>query len=279
MIAGYYAIDYQVHSFRSHDGQASIHDQCLRAVEIGLDEIGFSEHKDFDPADPVVDYFDYDAYMEEIEQARSTFGEALKIRAGVEIDYQRWFEDKIAHYLDSHPFDFVIGSVHYVERQMLMTPAYNATRSASQAYLDYFQAVRDSVESGLIDILGHLEYANRRGIGAHGSYDARQYQEALNALFQSMITHQVPLEINTAGLHHVGLTYPTQETVDLYVAQGGKLLSIGSDGHHPEKLGYRYQEAARIAEASGLTHLCTWNQRQRQEVPLKPSTHNGENIP
>ena len=116
MINGYYAIDYQVHSFRSHDGKASIAEQCARAVEIGLDEIGFSEHKDFDPADPVVDYFDYEAYQTEIEAARQQLGEKLKIRAGVEIDYQIWFESEIAAYLDAHPFDFVIGSVHYVGR-------------------------------------------------------------------------------------------------------------------------------------------------------------------
>src|SRR5690349_16296500 len=93
LIDGFYAIDYQVHSIRSHDGRASILEQCERAVRIGLDEIGFSEHKDFDPADPVVGYFDYDAYMTEIEAARRTFGNTLAIRVGVEIDYQKWFEE------------------------------------------------------------------------------------------------------------------------------------------------------------------------------------------
>jgi histidinol-phosphatase (PHP family) len=83
MIEGFYAIDYQVHSFRSHDGRATIAEQCARAVAIGLDEIGFSEHKDFDPADPAVDYFDYDAYMTEIEAARQEFGDHLHIRAVV----------------------------------------------------------------------------------------------------------------------------------------------------------------------------------------------------
>src|SRR5438067_11014394 len=117
MIDDLYAIDIQVHSFCSHDGMASIQAQCERAVEIGLDEIGFSEHKDFDPDDPVVDYFDYDAYMREIDQAHSRFHGVLAIRAGVEIDYQRWFEDRIGDYLAAHPFDFVIGSVHYVDRK------------------------------------------------------------------------------------------------------------------------------------------------------------------
>src|SRR5258708_36030513 len=156
MIEAFYAIDYQVHSHRSHDGKASTREQCLRAVEIGLDEIGFSEHKDFDPADPVVDYFDYDAYLTEIEAARREWGTRLKIRAGVEIDYQRWFEDRIAAYLASHAFDFVIGSVHHIDRVMLMTPEYNQSRTAQTAYQDYFLAVADSVQCGLFDIFEHL---------------------------------------------------------------------------------------------------------------------------
>lgn len=270
MIAGFYAVDYQVHSTCSHDGRASIAEQCARAVAIGLDELGFSEHKDFDPADPAVNYFDYEAYMGEIEAARAQFGDRLKIRAGVEIDYQRWFEDRIADYLEAHPFDFVIGSVHYVESVMLMTPEYNRSRTAPQAYADYFQAVRDSVASGLFDIVGHLEYANRRGLAAWGAYDAHAYREELERLFALMIARDIPLEINTAGLHqNLGLTYPTAETVALYAAQGGRRLSLGSDAHHPDQLAHAYAAAAEIALARGLTHVCTWQNRRRAEVPLR----------
>jgi histidinol-phosphatase (PHP family) len=270
VIADYYALDYQVHSFCSHDGRASIADHCARAVEIGLDEIGFSEHKDFDPGDPMADYFDYDAYMHEIEAARGQWGDHLKIRAGVEIDYQVWFEDKIAGYLDAHPFDFVLGSVHYVDRVMLMTPEYNRTRTAQTSYADYFRAVRDSVACGLFDVVAHLEYANRRGIAAWGPYDARAYRQELEALFDLMLLKDMPLEINTAGLHQgLGLTYPTAETVALYAARGGKRLSIGSDAHHPDQLGHACLEAVQIALANGLTHVCTWENRQRRDVPLK----------
>jgi len=272
VIEGFFAIDYQVHSFRSHDGRASIEAQCARAVEIGLDEIGFSEHKDFDPADPVVDYFDYDAYRKEIETARQHWAGRLTIRAGVEIDYQVWFEDKIARYLETHPFDFVIGSVHYIDSAMLMTPEYNAARTQRTAYIDYFRAVGDSVKSGLFDIVGHLEYANRRGIAAWGPYTPTLYREELAALFDLMIAQGTTLEINTAGLHQgLGLTYPTADTVALYAARGGKHLSIGSDAHHPDQLAHAYSTAARIALANGLTSVRVWHNRQATEKPLTNS--------
>ncbi|MCS6775273.1 MAG: histidinol-phosphatase [Chloroherpetonaceae bacterium] len=273
MIDGFYAVDYQVHSYCSHDGRASIAEQCARAVAIGLEEIGFSEHKDFDPSDPVVNHFDYEAYMQEIEKARREWGDRLKIRAGVEIDYQIWFEDQIGTYLDAHPFDFVIGSVHYVGGTMLMTPEYNRARTAEAAYRDYFKAVRDSVASGLFDILGHLEYANRRGVSAWGPYQTVRYRDALEDLLALVIAQGTVLEINTAGLHqNIGMTYPHADTVALYASMGGTRISIGSDAHHPDQLAHAYAQAVSIVRASGLSHICTFEHRQLLPVPLLPVT-------
>lgn len=270
MIEGFYAIDYQVHSFCSHDGRAAINDHCLRAIELGLDEIGFSEHKDFDPEDPVVNYFDYDRYKREVEQARRNYGSQLKIRAGVEIDYQNWFENEIADYLESHEFDFVIGSVHYVDRQMVMTPEYNLSRTRHQAYTDYFRAISDSVKTGLFDILGHLEYANRRGVTAWGPYRTEDYEDEIQEICAALLKYNTALEINTAGLHqNIGLTYPTLETASIYAQMGGKLLSIGSDAHHPDQLAYSYSTPARDAISIGLENVCTWHKRECSMIPIQ----------
>ncbi len=259
MINGVYAVDFQVHSFRSHDGKASIDQQCQRAVVIGLDEIGFTEHKDFDPSDPVVNHFDYESYICEIEKARHKYSRVLKIRAGVEIDYQKWFEDKISAYLEDHRFDFVMGSVHYVDRVKVMSHQYNTSRTMHHAYADYFEAVTDSIKYGKFDILGHLEYANRAGIGHWGKYDMKLYRAELEELLKTLISSKTILEINTAGLFHgTGATYPCRQTVELYAALGGKEISIGSDAHHPDQLGNFYAEAIKIAKISGINTLVVW---------------------
>ncbi len=270
MINGFFAIDYQVHSLRSHDGQATIRDQCLRAIEIGLDEIGFSEHKDFDPQESAVGYFDYALYRNEIERAREEFGCALNIRLGVEIDYQRWFENEIRDFLAIHAFDFVIGSVHYVDGQMLMTPEYNAGKTVEEAYQLYFDAVADSVRSGLIDIVGHLEYANRRGVPAFGPYNPTPYRDQVAGLFGEMVRCGVALEINTAGLRQgVGHTYPCSAHVQLYASLGGKLLSVGSDSHDPHDLGAFYKIAAELALSNGIEEVCVWQDRNPTLIPLR----------
>lgn len=271
MIGKYTAVDYQVHSRFSHDGRASIDQQCRRAVEIGLDEIGFSEHKDFDPQDPVVNYFQYTPWMEAIGKARDKYRGRLTIRAGIEIDYQRWFEDEAGAWLGQHAFDFVIGSVHYVDRQMLMTPEYNAGRTAYTAWRDYLAAVRDSVASGMFDIIGHMEYANRRGAAVWGLPDPGSLADETADVLRLAVEKGVALEINSAGLHQgIGVTYPVADTIRRYAELGGTRLSIGSDAHHPDQLGWKYETVAQLAISCGLAEVTTWSNRKPLNRPLKP---------
>lgn len=269
MIERHYAVDYQVHSVRSHDGKFTIDQMCQRAIALGLDEIGFTEHKDFDPDDPVVDYFDYQAYMHDVTLARMQYGNKLKVRAGIEIDYQVWFEDKIGNYLETHKFDFVMGCVHYVNKIKVMSPEYNRNRNARLAYSDYFHAVRDSVLSGLFDVLGHMEYANRTGVAAWGKYDSHAHHNDLVTIFDRMVEEDMVLEINTAGLFHgIGATYPCDKTLELYASRGGTRISIGSDAHHPDQLGGNYLVAMEMAKAVGINSVVTWDKRHPTVTPF-----------
>ena len=49
------------------------------------------------------------------------------------------------------------------------------------------------------DIVGHLEYANRRGITAWGPYSTRVHATDLDNIFDRMIDEEVALEISSAG--------------------------------------------------------------------------------
>ena len=271
MIDQRFAMDYQVHSYCSHDGKATIQEQCMRAVKLGLDEIGFSEHKDFNPEDPLTNYFDYDHYVREIILARAEFAGCLTIRMGVEVDYQEPFEQMLVNYLSNHEFDFVIGSVHHVDGAMLMTPEYTQGRYADAAYRTYYEAILHSVECGSIDILGHLEYANRRGVTAYGPFDPSPYYDQVSKIFDAMIEHNVALEINSAGWRQgTGHSYPCEAHVALYRQRGGRLLTFGSDAHEPHDLADQYSKAMELAERCGFSELTTYQNRQPRQRLIEP---------
>lgn len=266
----YTRVDYQVHTFLSHDGRATMLEHCARAMALGLDEIGFTEHKDFDPNDPVVEYFDYELFMDEIAYVRNLFKGRLHIRAGVEIDYQRWFEPDVRVWLSQHPFDYVLGSVHYVDAKMLMTDEYiRQFPTQREAYARYYEEVLYSVESGLIDVVGHLEYARRRGNPRFGAFDPTPYRNLLYTLFDLMIEKNVALEINTAGLRQDPRDfYPCYQTLQWYYERGGRLITFGSDAHHPDELAYNLEQAIQMAWDIGFREVVVFEGRRPQLLPL-----------
>ena len=265
----FYKADYQMHSFRSHDGRSSIRDYCMAAIEKGVDEIGFSEHKDFAADDEYRDYFDYPAYRAEIEAARAEFGERLVILCGVEIDYRKELEDEIAQWLADHRFDYVMGNVHAIEGVSITSEEFHVGKTREAAYGEYFSAVRDSVEFGGFDIIGHLEYINRRASKFWGDYMAEPFEILLRELFRAMVAKGSVLEMNSGGLHRgLGVLLPSIATFRLYAEEGGEWIAFGSDAHEASQVGYEID--ATLAELNGVKRwkLAIFRDRKRIERTL-----------
>ncbi len=245
-------------------------EQCTMAASMGLDEIGFAEHKDFDPNDPVVNHFDPIAYTADIDMARTSFEGRLKIRHGIELDFQQWFVDDLHRWLIQHAFDYVISSVHHIDGRMLMTPEYLEVYPTEQeAYTAYHTAVLNSIQSGALDIVGHLGYAQKRGTGLFGEFRVGSYKDQLAEIFSLMVDNHIALEVNTAGLYQpAAVTYPDWTVLELYYDLGGRLVTLGSDAHHPSRIAARMQEVSLMLYQIGFREIQTYEQRQPIAKPI-----------
>lgn len=229
-------VDYHIHSNHSIDSDASILDMCRRARKIGIEEIGFSEHIDFDPQDWGYGHFEYDRYTADIDRARARFSDTLIIRKGVEVDYQQVFESDIRDWLNDKKFDFVIGSVHYLNHQYI-TSKLIAEKSLHQLYDLYFVEVENSISSGLFDIVGHLDLPFRYTYRHRETFNQINYWENMQATLTMIIETGMYLEINTKGLREsCRSTYPSQQVLHTYFQYGGSLISIGSDAHSTQEI-------------------------------------------
>jgi histidinol-phosphatase (PHP family) len=230
-------VDYHIHSCHSSDSDASIIDVCRRARKIGIEEIGFSEHVDFDPQDWGYGYFDYEQYTSNIERVRERFGDTLIIGKGVEVDYQHWVEDDIRDWLNDKEFDFVIGSVHYLDHQYISDKLV-AEKRLQELYDLYFVEVNNSITSGLFDIVGHLDLPLRYTYRYRETFDQIMYWENMRATLNTVIETDMYLEINTKGLREpCRSTYPSQDVLNAYFENGGHLISVGSDAHSTQEIG------------------------------------------
>jgi len=245
--------DLHIHSTCSGDGRSTVAAVCRRAVELGLERIAFTEHVDFEPTDPHYAFYDYLRHRAEVEAAREDFGDRLDVLLGVEVDYQPGYHDRVAQFLAVHDFDLVLGAVHYIGHQMLESAAFLA-QPQRDAYGRYFQAVTQAAQTGLFQVMAHVDYCKRAGHTAYGAYDPVQFQDEVRAMLRALVETGTVLEINTSGLRHDPQeAYPSPVIVQWYGEMGGQRVCLGSDAHDETQLASGLEEGVRIAQQAGFT--------------------------
>jgi histidinol-phosphatase (PHP family) len=235
-------VDYHVHSKYSIDGRSSIDDLCRRAVRLGLVEIGFSEHVEFEPEDSGFGFFDYQRYSEALDQARSRYNEGLRIRKGVEVDYNHEYEGKIREFLIGKDFDFVTAGVHYIDhiafdlnKNLKMTP--------EKAVQKYYTKIRQAIDSGLFNVIAHFDLI--RDYIPLRPDTVSPTIEIIDAVLDEMVAKRVYLEINSRRTADRD-PYPSRSLIQRYLAKGGQLFSFGSDAHSTLQLGVGIMEAMNL---------------------------------
>src|SRR5215216_1701352 len=129
------------------------------ASEAGIDELGVSEHVHrFRDA---LDIWDHPYWLENARddlQSYAGFVRETPLRLGIEMDYVAGREDRIANLLDSHGFDYVIGSVHFVRDRAIDYDVWDIWESMGdpdRVWELYFQTLAEAARSGLYDVLAH----------------------------------------------------------------------------------------------------------------------------
>jgi len=229
--------DFHLHTRFSADSQGEPRDYCLRAIARGYRAVCFTDHADFERSDLGYGFFAYERYRRAVMAYREEFRGRLVVGLGVEIDYHHAWEDEIREFLRGKEFDYILGSVHYLDDHMLvMDGGHFAGKTQRQAYEAYFAEVLRLAESGLCQGLGHLDVIERRGAKIYGPYDASAYLDSLAPIFATAVRRGLALEINLSGYRQgLGKPSPGLDVVAFFIEAGGRLITIGSDAHAAER--------------------------------------------
>lgn len=245
-------VDFHIHTTLSCDGHCTIDEVCRKAIEIGLEAICFTEHFDLDPNDPGYGFLNYEEYSSRLEEARQRYASYLMILKGIEADYQSRFEGQLRDWLSDKEFDLVLGSVHYVDGVTLSEELVRS-RDLDELYGAYLEKVHLSAESGLFDVIGHLDYVKKYTGNASYLESSDRLQPALESTLQSIINNGVALEISTKGFVAKSRDYrPSLNIVRLYRSLGGRRITIGSDSHDTGVLGTGVAALSQITQKMGL---------------------------
>jgi histidinol-phosphatase (PHP family) len=267
--------DYHVHSSCSFDGHDAIETICHRGLQIGLREICFTEHMDFDRRDEGYGYYDHAAYKAAIEAARERFAGRLTVGMGIEIDYQPRFGDEMRRWLVplAGDFDFVMGSVHYCGPDAVFLGGRRrfADRPLQRMYEHYLRDSLACIASGLFDGLAHHDYLRRQASGLYERVEPHGVEALFDETIAAAAEAHLSLDVNTK--HDADgtprLRVPTVETLRRFVALGGRHVTVGSDAHRASNLGRGLRDAMDAAAEAGLDCITTYRKRRRDLLPIE----------
>lgn len=269
-------VDLHVHSTCSADGGSSILEYARLAANVGLVEVGFCEHADFDPRDSGNGHFDLRGYERELASGRAATRD-IQLRKGVEVTYQSSREEEIRAWLAGARWDYVVLSVHLVDYQdgwaiisdNEAAASYLANHDQRQATIPYFEEVLRAARSGLGDVLGHLDLVKRFGTSHYGPLNPKVFEAEIKEVLRAAVEAGTGLEVNSSGLRQrPGEPYPSLTVLRWYRELGGELLTVGSDAHHASELGANIEDVCGLAREAGFEAIATFEERQPHWLDL-----------
>ncbi len=251
-------VDYHIHLL-GHDARAATYENIeefvLQAEKMGIEKMGFSDHNRY--------YNKFDFAM--IEQVAEDYPE-IEINKGIEMDFTPGGEEEIADFLAEFEFDYIIGSLHYIDDWMFDHPKYKDEYKKweiDKLYQKYYSYVAQAAESGLFDIIGHLDLIKIFNYKP----EAGGLKYAIPAL-ETIAENNIVIEVNTNGLNKpVGELYPTAEILKEAHKLGIK-VTLGSDAHHYKRVGEDLAKVKQLLLDIGYEEIATFNQRERKMEKL-----------
>ncbi|MFC1539345.1 histidinol-phosphatase HisJ family protein [Candidatus Latescibacterota bacterium] len=254
--------DYHIHTTLCNHAYGEMEEYVEHAINLGLDEIGFSEHMPVMPEPHLcLSYDDLPVYIDRVKKLRDRYSGKINIKLGAEMDMDLNRADEIKTIIESSEFDYVIGSIHYLDDWPFDQVQYKQRfeeGNIDEIYARFFENIIRAARSGLYDIAGHIDNLKRMGYHPEGDMD-----ELYNRVAEVLKEMDVAFEINTSGYDYpAGETYPSAQFMKVLNSHGVP-VTVGSDSHRPEHVGRHFAKAADVLKEAGYDHVAYFEGRER----------------
>jgi histidinol-phosphatase (PHP family) len=231
------------------------------ARRLGLTDIAFTDH----------DRYHRGIDFDEIDRLRER-NPGLQIRAGIELDNDPVHSPASRKWIEKNwdRLDFVLGSVHFLEREDQMFDSVPdgaeqfQDRDIDEIYTDYFRRIRELIATGLVDSLAHLDL-----IKIHGHRPAADIGMLIDETLELIRVHDLAIELSTAGWRKpVHELYPSDPIIRLAI-QKEIPFTTASDAHSHAQLGENFAKLAEKMGEFGIGRVSVFHRHRRAEVPLQ----------
>lgn len=226
--------DSHVHSKFSEDSNESIENIIKNPKKSG---VIITDHMDINASPRFI--FDVDKF----------YGEYIKYRndmllLGIEIGLTKETEEEARAISDRIPYDYILGSVHFINGYDLYYPDIYKIYKRKELYRLYLKTILYSINKNpYIDALAHIDYICR-----YSRYDDKEirysdYKDVIDDILNSLLENNIILELNTRRLNQREAYDSLKEIYKRYKVLGGKYVTIGSDAHSSDLIGNNFLSA------------------------------------
>jgi histidinol-phosphatase (PHP family) len=245
------------------------------ADERGIEELGVAEHVHrFVQSLDVWTHPWYRHWARDDLDEYCDFVRDAGLKLGIEADYLPGREDRVATLLDGRPWDYVVGSIHFLADAALDLHGeldwaeWDVWRSADpeKVWTRYFETLGEAARTGMFDILAHPDLVKVWGprVPVPEGDLRRFYERAMDGIAES----DVAVEVSTAGLRKPALEiYPSRAFLEMCL-EAGRPVALSSDAHRPEELGHEYERALELLDDLGVREVAVFEGRRRRLEPL-----------
>ena len=248
------------------DGKDAIDEIVQKAQKRGFTILGFSGHGYYAKDDSSMTPEQTKQYIQEVRQVQQEAPNGLKIYLGIE-------EDSMAPIENAKDFDYVIGSVHYLEHngkiypidysqeqfdEMLQEGYQNDIYALAK---DYYLAIERQAQNPNIQIVGHLDLiAKYNEEQSYYCFDDPKILSYAKVAIEKLVKAGKVFEMNSGAMArgYRNTPYPSIELLKLIYEANGKIL-INTDCHDQEYLDHGMQICLDLAKQIGFKTLEMFN--------------------
>ena len=276
------------YSFHTHthycDGKGTPREYVLRAMELGLEAIGFSAHTPL-PFDNKWSMLlsRYDDYCSEIRALKEEFASTISIYLALEMDFIPGRCYPFQQMIQRGGLDYTIGSVHLVSAPgreglwFLDGPPSNYDKGLDElfdgdiksAVTAYFHTLQSMMETQKPDVIGHMDKVRMNNKGKYFSPEDKWYQDLICHTLDMVKQTGTIVEVNTRGIYKKKSEdlFPNEDVLK-QCYQRDIPVTISTDAHHPDELLGCFDDTRQVLKSVGYNKVMVFTGKEWDSVPL-----------
>jgi len=262
-------IDYHIHTMLCNHAGKPMEAYVKRAIGIGLQEICFLDHLTMSEngKDQSMSIREVGLYFQAIQRLKYRYRDRIKIRAGLEVDFNPAYMEQVREVIGSFSFDVIGSSVHFIHEKNIVSYRERETgRSGADFHnfcLLYIEKMNRMLDYNYFDVVCHLDVVKKFNELLPDHMD-----EKFNEILSKISYKNLTLELNTSGYDHpVADAYPGLALLKKCRAKGIE-ITLSSDAHHPDSVGRHFNRALSDLSSSGYNRLAGFYRRQRYLISI-----------